>query len=195
MFSIILACGVISAQNVVDTLQWIENVDTTINNAVLMEVDPTIWNNEWCVDEWQRVEYMPQAGSYSYYHKPNEKVLVQNNGNQGTITVEGYSLNLIDLTHNIIEISRQRVNNIYGSQDYIFGELVLLDGLLYYHICIIGTQDYAVDLYGRGQATNNSVKDIGSERRVTTCKFFRSGQLMIQTPIGIFSTTGKLIEY
>lgn len=154
--NILLGVGTVFANNC-DTMQCINTILKVVNNTIPVEISPIEWSGEWYLDEWQQIEYMPQEEIYQTSHIIDHVALVETSPNgQGIIEIEGYSISLDDCNHSVINISNQQVDNPYGSQDGVYGsKLVLLDGKLYVHLRIIGTQDFAVDIYGVGTKQNN----------------------------------------
>lgn len=140
-----------------DTLQYINEVTQVIENTAPSQISPAEWDGEWLIDEWQRTEYMPQEGVYTYYHEPYREAKISADESKRILEIMGYSITLGDATQTVINLSRQLVDNIYGTQDYVYGKLVLVEKKLYIHLRIIGTQDFSVDIYGIG--SNNKHVD------------------------------------
>ena len=152
MFLVIVSCammvgGSICAKNTCDTLQCINDILQILDNATLVSTSYADWNGDWSIDEWQQIKYMPSENGYSYFHK-QENASVTFQENEGFISIEGYKIHLSDATQSVMDVKPQWVNNIYGSQDYVTGKLVIVNKQLYLHLHIVGTQDFAVDIYG-----------------------------------------------
>ena len=148
-FLIVLSYSTMFA-NRKDTLQYINEVTQVIENTAPSQISPAEWDGEWLIDEWQRTEYMPQEGVYTYYHEPYREAKISADESKRILEIMGYSITLGDATQTVINLSRQLVDNIYGTQDYVYGKLVLVEKKLYIHLRIIGTQDFSVDIYGIG---------------------------------------------
>ena len=149
VFSLII-CFSIAAQDKLDSLQWINNVIQTLDNTQTSSVSSSVWDGEWQIEEWQQIQYLPQNTNFTYVHKQKETITCRALEDFGTIEMEGYLLTLEDVSHTVINIKQQLVDNIYGSKDQVSGKLAIVNNSLYLHVRIVGTQDYAVDIYGKG---------------------------------------------
>ena len=187
--SLFLGHGVMAIANNSDTLQWITNVSQIIENATPIETSQLDWESIWTVDEWQRVEYMPQQGNYKYFHKQHEQIQIF----QNQIEIEGYSILLNGYTESLIEIKHQQVDGIYGENEYVSGKLTLIDDELYLHLRIVGAQDYAVDLYAVGVRTSVSALCDRFDP-ILPSKLLRDGQLIIRHGKTIYNAQGVLIK-
>ena len=130
----------------------INGIEQVLNNVTPSPIVSSEWSGEWAIEEWQQIEYIPQAGDYTYMHKQEEHALLttNENDNQGLLEFEGYSISLKDANSTVIDIVPQYVLNTYDSQDRVSGKMALVDKQLYIHLHIVGTQDYVVDIYGIG---------------------------------------------
>ena len=171
-----------------DTLQCINSIMQVIDNATPVDVSAVDWNGDWYVDEWQRIEYLPGDEDYTYFHETNKLAQIKVSGSKGTLSFENYSIPLDDVTHSVIEVKGVKVKNVYGSEDYVVGKLVLLGNILYLHFRVVATQDYAVDLYGTNTG-HTAISNVQTNDRPSS-KLLHNGQLLILRDGKTYSVTG-----
>ena len=140
--------GIIYANSESDILQCIDNIICEIENTTPMPVHPAEWEGSWTLEELQRIEYMPQQDSYIYLHTERKlDIVVSGNGSSAVVKYDTYSLNIEDIDSSVIVIENQKAENSIGTKDQVSGKMVLKEGELYLRLHIVGTQDFAVDIF------------------------------------------------
>ena len=192
---IALYSNTLVANNDFDTLQYISNVTQIIDNAVVTETSPSSWAGEWTLNEVQRTQYMPGENAFQYFHIPEREVEIEIVDNQGVLKFMDYLIVIDDLSKTIINIPPQLVDNMYDSQDYIFGKLVLIEKELYMHLRIVGTQDFAVDIFDIGKKKGDEANALLLPiENSSAFKILCGGQLLIERDGKTYTVTGTLVR-
>ena len=191
LFISIYSVGVGLANESNDSILWIENVKSFIDNAQDCPINGSEVFGIWFVDEWQKVHYMPSEDFYDYFFFKNVEANIFVN-QQGDIMLnfESYDIRISDITKSIITIPNQQVDNPFETKDFCSGRIVLINEKLYFYLHIVGTQDFEVEFYGIGKrrvATDNADNiDIGVVKKTlnTADKIISNGTLQILLPDG-----------
>ncbi|MBR3647971.1 MAG: hypothetical protein IKN59_06250 [Paludibacteraceae bacterium] len=171
----------------------IAQIMQVIENATPYETTKEDWEGEWLVEEWHLTgwakrnweTYEIEEDSTDFHKEYYPKTIIRikaSSLNQGRTTVYVYKISLNDFSKSVMEIPYQVVDRAYNGTLVVEdtdSRIVIADGMMYFHIHLIGkTHEYWVAHY------------YGVGYRIESKKVLRDGVIYIERGDKTYTTTG-----